>query len=86
MKKTLIAFRWFFASLIVGLVILGILIISGLYVPPDTEVTSEGVSRKALYTGLTIWIFLIGTPLLALILGIRGRLPGTQSRKSLVQT
>jgi len=85
MKKTLLAFRWFFTSLIVGLLALGILIISGLYVPPHTEVTSEALSRRALYTGLTIWVFLIGVPLVALILSIREWTTGKRCRKELVQ-
>jgi hypothetical protein len=71
MKDTLLAFRWFVASLILGIVAMGILIVSGFYVPAHVEVTSEAISHKALFTGLTIWIFLIGVPLITFVLGIR---------------
>jgi hypothetical protein len=71
MKDTLLAFRWFFASLILGAVALGILIASGFYLTTHVEVTSEDISRKALFTGLTIWIFLIAVPLITFVLGIR---------------
>ena len=84
MKKIIFTFLWVFASFVVGLGILGILMIYGLDVPPPTEVTSEAVSREAVYTGLTIWVFLVAIPFLVLILGIRGSLPGTRSGKSLV--
>lgn len=81
MKKTLFAFRWLIASVIVGLGMLGLLMVSGLYVPSGIEVTSEAIARKCLYTGLTIWIFLIGIPLVALILGIREATTGKESGK-----
>jgi hypothetical protein len=85
MKKTLFAFRWVVASLILGFGLLGLLIVSGLYLPSGTEVTSEAISRRALYTGLTIWIFLIGVPLVALILAIREVTTSKQCGKDLVQ-
>ena len=71
MKRSLLAFRWFLASLVLGMVAFGILIVSGVYLSPHTEVTTAALSRRALLTGLTIWIFLVGVPLMALILGIR---------------
>jgi hypothetical protein len=80
MKKTIFTFLWVFASFVVGLGILGILMISGLYFPPHTEVTSEAVSHETVYTGVTIWVFLVAIPFLALVLGIRGSLPGTARR------
>jgi hypothetical protein len=85
MKKTLFTFRWVIASVILGLGMLGLLMISGLYVPSGTEVTSEAMARKCLYTGLTIWIFLIGIPLVALILGIREATTGKGCGKCFVQ-
>ena len=85
MKKTILTFRWFLASLIVGPVILGILMISGLYVPPDTEVTSVIMQCKVVCTGLAIWIFLTGIPLVALVLAIREVTTGKRWRKDFVQ-
>ncbi len=70
-KRSILAFRWFVASLILGAVAVGILVVSGVYVPAGTEVTSEAVSRRASLTGLTILVFLIGVPLVTLILAIR---------------
>jgi len=71
MKRTLLAFRWFIGSLILGSTALGILLFSGYYVPSGTKVTSEAVANKALFTGLTFWVFLIGVPVVTLILAIR---------------
>ncbi len=78
MRNMIIAFRWVLASLLLALIMLGLLILTGLYVPPGTEVTSEAVSRNAAYTGRTIWVFLIGIPSLALILAIRGLVTRTR--------
>jgi hypothetical protein len=83
MKKTLFAFRWVVVSFVLGFGMLGVLKISGHYVPFGTEVTSEAVSRNALYTGLTVWIFLIGTPLVAFILAIREVTTGNRCEKDL---
>jgi hypothetical protein len=85
MKKTLFAFRWLIISVIFGLSMLGLLMISGFYVPSGIEVTSEAIARKCLYTGLTIWIFLIGIPLVALMLGIREATTGKGCGKKFAQ-
>jgi hypothetical protein len=71
MKRSILAFRWFIASLLVGVVAVGVLIVSGVYLPAHTKVTSEAISRRAELTGLTIWIFLIGVPLVTLLLAVR---------------
>jgi len=41
MKRTILPFRWFIASLLVGVVAFGVLIVSGVYLPGHIEVTSE---------------------------------------------
>ena len=83
MKRSLLAFRWFIASLLFGVVAVGIFIVCGVYLPAHTAVISEAVSRRALLTGLTIWVFLIGVPLIALILAIREVATGNSSAKNL---
>jgi hypothetical protein len=85
MKKTLFAFRWVVASFILGFGVLGLLMISGLYVPSGTFPTPGSVPHRALYTGLAIWIFLIGLPLVTLILAIREVSTGYRCEKDLVQ-
>ena len=85
MKSYLFAFRWVIASLILGFGMLGLLMVFGYYVPSGTKVTSEAVSQKALYTGLTIWIFLIAIPLVTLTLAIREISTSNRFRKPLVQ-
>ncbi len=86
MKKTIFTFLWMAASFIGGLVIFFSLINSVLWIPAHADVSLPDVQRKAMDIGLSIWILLIGVPLLALILGICGVLPGTRRRKDLVQT
>lgn len=71
MKRSILAFRWFIASLLVGVVAVGVLVVSGVYLPEHNEVTSVAISRRALLTGLTIWIFLIGVPSVTLLLAVR---------------
>jgi hypothetical protein len=85
MKKYLFAFRWVIASLILGFGILSLLMVFGYYVPSGTKVTSEAVSRKGLYTGITILIFLIAIPLVSLTLAIREISTSSRFRKRLVQ-
>ncbi len=85
MKRNLFAFRWVIASLIFGLGTLGLLMTLGLYLPSGTEVTSEALSRKALYTGLTFWIFLVIVPLIALIFAIRELSTSGQAGKPVVE-
>lgn len=70
MKRNLLTFRWFIGSLILGITAVGILVSSGNYIPSGTEVTSEAVAHKALLTGLTFWVFLIGVPVVTLTLAI----------------
>lgn len=85
MKKSIFTLFWMAGSFVAGLVIFFSLINSVLWIPAH-DVSSPDVQRKALDIGLSIWILLIGVPLLALILGICGVLPGTRRRKDLVQT
>ena len=75
-----------FASFIIGLFIFGQIITTTLWIPAHADLSSPDVQRKAMDIGLVIWIFLIGLPLIALILGICGVLPGTRRGKNLVKT
>jgi hypothetical protein len=85
MKKILFTILWMFVFFIVGLGIFGHLITTTLWIPPNADVSSPDVQHKAMRIGLVIWIFLIGLPVVALILGICGVLPGTRRRKDLPQ-
>ncbi|MGA2868105.1 MAG: hypothetical protein ABSF34_02950 [Verrucomicrobiota bacterium] len=86
MKKIIFAVLWMFASFIIGLFIFGQIITTTLWIPAHADLSSPDVQRKAMDIGLVIWIFLIGLPLIALILGICGVLPGTRRGKNLVKT
>lgn len=83
MKKTIFTLFWMAGSFVAGLEILFILINSVLWIPAHADVSSPDVERKALAIGLSIWVLLIGVPLLAMILGICGVLPGTRRHKNL---
>ena len=85
MKKTIFTFLWMAGSFVAGLVIFFGLIESVLWIPAHADVSQPDVQRKAMDIGLAIWILLIGLPLLAVILGICGMLPGTKRRKDVVQ-
>jgi hypothetical protein len=86
MKKTKFILLWMFGCFVAGLVIFFSLINSVLWIPAHADVSSPDVQHKALAIGLSAWILLIGVPLLALILGVCGALPGTRQRGDLIQT
>jgi hypothetical protein len=85
MKKTIFTILWMIAFFIVGFIIFGIF--SYVMVessPHPTDPTSIPVGTVRLIM-LVDWLCPIGLPVLALILGLFGKLPGTWSRKDLVQ-
>jgi hypothetical protein len=84
MKKSMIVILWMFGSLILGLVIFMALVATVLWIPANADVSSPDIQRKGLLMGLADFAFPIGFPILALILGIFGKLPGTQSKKQSV--
>jgi uncharacterized BrkB/YihY/UPF0761 family membrane protein len=86
MKKTIFTLLWMIALCIVGLVVFAIFITAIMPLPPHADPTSPDVQHKVMIYGLVSWVFPIGLPILALILGIFGKLPGTHGRKDLVQT
>jgi hypothetical protein len=78
MKKTIFIIFWTFAFFIVGLAIFAIYVMAVNPVPSHADATSPEVQHWAMNAGLVSWIFPIGLPILVLILGICGKLPGTR--------
>jgi hypothetical protein len=74
MKKIALTILWMVAFYIIGRVIFDV---SMHFILPSSDSPKISLLLVAWITSLL--------PLLALILGILGRLPGTQSRKDLVQ-
>jgi len=81
MKKSLFVILWMFTSFVVGIVIFMSLIMTVLWIPANADVSSPDIQRKGVLMGLADFALPIGLPLLALIFGIFGKLPGTQSKK-----
>jgi hypothetical protein len=86
MKKTIFTLLWMIAVFIVGLAVFAIFTFFIMPLPPHADPTSPGVQHTVMIYGLVSWLFPFGLPILALILGIIGKLPGTHGRKDLVQT
>ena len=85
MKKTILTILWMIAFFLIGSCIFvgfGAVIVLFMHHPYDENLDSS----KMLAVRIVAWLVGIGLPILALILGIREKLPGTRSRKSLVQT
>jgi hypothetical protein len=79
MKRTMLTILWMFVFFLVG---------SGIYVGLlllFQHFLFENWWIQPLTCSLLGWLGSICLPFLALMLGMRGKLPGTQSRKSLVQ-
>ena len=85
MKKTIFTILWMFAFCIIGICIFAGFgaFMASLFHHPYDEAADKS---KVIAIMVVDWLCPIGLPILALILGIRGKLPGTQSRKILVQT
>jgi hypothetical protein len=81
MKKTILTILWMIAFSAVGLTIFCILMMK---FPPSPFPTPEADHQEELACLVGV-SFSIGLPIIALILGICGVLPGTSRRKNLVQ-
>ena len=81
MKKSLFVILWMFASFVVGALIFMALVLTVLWIPANADTSLPDIQRKGLLMGIADFALPIGLPLLALILGIFGKLPGTQSKK-----
>ncbi|HSY74804.1 MAG TPA: hypothetical protein VK810_04985 [Dongiaceae bacterium] len=79
MKKIMFTIVWMFAFFIMGTWIFGgIGAVIGLFLhQPYNEALDK---NKLLAAGIVAWLCCIGLPILALILGIRGKLPGTRRK------
>ena len=86
MKKTIFTLLWMIALCIVGFAAFAIFILDVMPLPPHVDPTSADSQHRVMVYGLVSWLFPIGLPILALILGIFGKLPGTQGRKDVLQT
>jgi hypothetical protein len=83
MRKVLFTILWTFEFFLAGFGVLGIFFIVMAYLPDHL---SEAIFSDDRRVRLIVdWLFPIGLPVLALILGIFGKLPGTRSGKDLVQ-
>jgi hypothetical protein len=80
MKKTILTLLWMLVFFIVG---------SGIYIGIALCMQHLPVAKnwqiEALANSILGWLGIVCMPFLALILGIRGKLPGTRSRKDLLQ-
>jgi hypothetical protein len=80
MKKTILTILWMIAFFLMGSCIFaGIGQVVALFLHQPLQ---ESDKPMGLTLVIAAWILGIGFPVLALVLGIRGRLPGTRSGKS----
>ena len=83
MKKTIFPILWMFAFFLIGACIFaGFGAVIVLFVHQPLEASDR---IKMLAVTIVDWLGPIGLPILALILGIRGVLPGTRSKKHTAQ-
>jgi hypothetical protein len=81
MKKPMFILLWMAGAFIVGsLVFFGFIAIMALSISRPTEAASW-TEHRALAVSIVEWLAVIGLPILALILGARGVLPGTHGNK-----
>lgn len=86
MKRALFTILWLLASFVGGVALLiCVTLLVSLTIPRNVDVTQPEVPPemrgRALMVGLAYYLFLFGLPVLALVLGIRGKLPGTRRKK-----
>jgi hypothetical protein len=81
-QKSLFVILWVFTSFIIGMLIFMSLVMTVLWIPANAGVSSLDIQRKGVLMGMAHFALRIGLPLLALILGIFGKLPGTRSKKT----
>ncbi len=81
--KTTFTILWTFASLLIGFVMLTIAAIIVIQISPHAHYPDAIVQHQNVLANFTACLFLVGLPILVMILGIRGKLPGTRSSRSL---
>jgi hypothetical protein len=86
MKKTIFTILWMLAFFTVGFIIFGVFSYAMVQSSPHPTDPASFSDSKVRLIMLVDWLCPIGLPILALILGILGKLPGTHGRKDLVQT
>jgi hypothetical protein len=84
MKKTIFTILWMLAFFVVGFIICGVFSFAMVESSPHPADPAALTDTKVRFITLVDWLCLIGLPILALVLGIFGKLPGTRSRKDLV--
>jgi uncharacterized membrane protein len=78
MKKTISIILWTFTALIVGFVIASFYAVHFSHLPPHP---SPEAQREAKHIGFVVFSGVYALPIVTLILGIFGVLPGTKRRK-----
>lgn len=78
MKKTLFIIFWVITFFIVGLIVFGVFSYAMVESSPRPTDPTTLTDNKVRFIIVVDWLFPIGLPTLALILGIFGKLPGTR--------
>ena len=86
MKKFIFTVFWMFVFLVIGFIVFVCLVETVFWLPPHPDLSSPAVQHTAMLIGFFDVCLVVGFPVIALILGICGVLPGTRRRKDLVQT
>jgi heme/copper-type cytochrome/quinol oxidase subunit 2 len=81
MKKALFTILWMFIFFIVGLVIFAVFSFVMVQSSPRPTDAASLNNHEVWLIMLVDWLFPIGLPIFALIMSIRGVLPGTRSKK-----
>ena len=83
MKKIMFTILWTIGVYLVGLAIFAIFTLKFVHFSPNQDPNSPEVQHEAMRAGFVSLIFTILLPIVALILGICGLLPGTRRKKDL---
>jgi len=86
MKKILFILLWMMTFFVFGFVVFGLFDTVIMPISPQADHSTPAVQHKELILGVISLVCVFGLPLVALILGIVGKLPGTQSRKDVDET
>jgi hypothetical protein len=86
MKKTIATLLWMLAFFSVGFVIFTAFDLILVHFTPNPTDPASWDNWRVTLIRIVDWLFPIGLPVLALILCIVGKLPGTRSSKDLVTT
>ena len=81
MKKVVVTILWIFCSFIVGIVVFAVFGYVMVQSSPNPTNPASLDDYKVRLIMVVDWLFPIGLPIIALILGICGVLPGTRSKK-----